>query len=370
LGGRFTHATSTDHPGETVVRYRTFGRRTGLRCSEYVLGTANFGTGPAAAGTAGSAEIFEAFVDAGGTTFDSSNLYQDGEAERRLGQLLGRRRDDFVIITKFGGSRRTPARPGTTGNSRAIMTRSLEESLRRLGTDHVDVFMPHFPDGVTPTTEILDGLDDLVRAGKVRYGGLSNFPAWRVAGAVTRAELGGRTPLVGIQTEYSLAERSAERELLPMAEAHGLGVVLYSPLAGGLLTGKYRRGEPGRLSGRVAGGDAVDEETRRRERVLDVVLGVADDVGASPVAVALAWVRARAASSTTPMMPIVGPRTAAHLAEYLRALDLELDPTHHRRLTEAGAIRLGTPHEDVVAALASGMDGDRALLELPRVPVA
>ncbi len=167
------------------MRYQTFGRRTGLRVSEYVLGTANFGSAPTAAGVAGSTEIFEAFVAAGGTTFDTSNLYQGGEAESRLGELLGRERDDFVIITKFGGSRESPARHGTTGNSRKVMIRSLEESLRRLKTDHVDVFMPHFPDGVTPMAEILDGLEDLIRAGKIRHGGLSNFPAWRVAGAVT-----------------------------------------------------------------------------------------------------------------------------------------------------------------------------------------
>ena len=171
------------------MRYQTFGRHTGLRISEYVLGTANFGSAPAAAGTAGSREIFEAFVAAGGTTFDTSNLYQSGEAESRLGELLGRERDDFVIITKFGGSR-GPARPGTTGNSRKIMMRSLEASLRRLKTDYVDVFMPHFPDGVTPMAEIVDGLEDLVRAGKIRHGGLSNFPAWRVAGAVTRCAAG------------------------------------------------------------------------------------------------------------------------------------------------------------------------------------
>ncbi len=349
------------------MRYETFGRRTGLRVSEYVLGTANFGSAPTAAGDVGTAEIFEAFVAAGGTTFDSSNLYQGGEAESRLGDLMGHERDDFVVITKYGGSRANPARPGTTGNSRKVMVRSLEESLKRLGTDHVDVFMPHFPDGVTPMAEILAGLDDLVRAGKIRHGGLSNFPAWRVAGAAARSELGGLTPLVGIETEYSLAERSAERELLPMADAHGLGVVLYSPLAGGLLTGKYRRGERGRLSAR--GDVARDDESERRGRVVDAVLGVADEVGASPVAVSLAWLRGRAAAAGTSMIPIVGPRTPAHLAEYLGALDVELDAEHRQRLTDAGAIRLGAPHEDVTAALSSGMDGDRALLDAPRVAV-
>jgi aryl-alcohol dehydrogenase-like predicted oxidoreductase len=208
------------------MRYQTFGRQTGLRLSEYVLGTANFGSAPGAAGLEGARAIFDAYVAAGGTAFDVSNIYQDGEAERILGQFLGHERDDFTVITKYGGSRQPQVRPGTTGNSRKTMIRSLEASLRRLNTEYVEVFMPHFPDGVTPMAEIMAGFEDLIRAGKIRYGGLSNFPAWRVAGAAARADLTGLTPLAGIQTEYSLAERSAERELLPMAEAPGCGLVL------------------------------------------------------------------------------------------------------------------------------------------------
>lgn len=349
------------------MRYQTFGRQSGLRVSEYVLGTANFGSAPTAAGVAGAKAIFEAFVAAGGTTFDVSNVYQDGEAETVLGELLGRERDDFVVITKYSGTRRPDVRPGTTGNSRKTMIRSLEESLRRLKTDYVDVFMPHFPDGVTPLPEILAGFEDLVRAGKIRYGGLSNFPAWRVAGAAVRSELSGRSPLVGIQTEYSLAERAAERELLPMAEAHGLGVVLYSPLAGGLLTGKYRQGEQGRLSARAG---TTDVEGRgQRTTVLDAVLSVADKTGTGPVQVALAWLRQRAARAGTSMIPIVGPRTPAHLRGYLDALDVELADEHYRLLDEVSAVRLGPPHEDVAAALAGGYDGDRSLLDAPAIPV-
>lgn len=347
------------------MRYQTFGRSSGLRVSEYVLGTANFGSAPAAAGPAGSKKIFETFVAAGGTTFDSSSMYQGGEAESILGELLGRERDDFVIITKYGGSRQNEVRPGTTGNSRKIMARSLEDSLRRLGTDYVDVYMPHFPDGVTPMPEILAGLEDLIRAGKVRYGGLSNFPAWRVAGAATRAELTGRTPVIGIQTEYSLAERSAERELLPMAQAHGLGVVLYSPLAGGLLTGKYRRGEQGRLTGR--GTDS--EVAPRKAAVVDCVVEIAEETGTSPVGVSLAWLRQRASAADTAMIPIVGPRTPLHLSEYLAALTVTLDAQHYQRLATASAIDLGTPHDDVAAALRHGIDGDRSLLDTRRTAV-
>jgi aryl-alcohol dehydrogenase-like predicted oxidoreductase len=347
------------------VRYQTFGRKTGLRVSEYVLGTANFGSASTSAGTEGSRQIFDTFVAAGGTTFDTSNLYQSGEAETVLGTLLGRHRDEFVVITKYSGTRHERPRPGTTGNSRKTMVRSLEESLRRLGTDYVDVFMPHFPDGTTPLEEILAGFDDLVRSGKILHGGLSNFPAWRTAGAAVRADLRGLAPLVGIQTEYSLAERSAERELLPMAEAHGLGVVLYSPLAGGLLTGKYRQGEIGRLTAR---GDTI-EGTSQQTAVVDAVIRIAEQIDSSPVQVSLAWLRRRASLAATAMIPIVGPRSLAHLKGYLQSLDLELEEQHYRHLDKISGVRLGTPHEDVSAALSHGFDGDRTLLENPLVPV-
>jgi len=347
------------------MHYQTFGRLTGLRVSEYALGTANFGTSGASAGPDASRQIFEAFAAAGGTTFDTSNLYQDGQAETVLGELLGRQRDDFVVITKYSGTRQDRPRPGTTGNSRKTMIRSLEASLRRLNTDYVDVFMPHFPDGITPVEEILAGFDDLIRSGKVLHGGLSNFPAWRVSGAAVRADLRGLAPLAGIETEYSLAERSAERELLPMAQAYGLGVVLYSPLAGGLLTGKYRQGEAGRLSAR--GNDV--EATAQRTALVDAVLAIADEIGSSAVQVSLAWLRRWAALARTTLIPIVGPRSRSHLEEYLRSLELELGEQHYQRLDEVSAVRLGTPHEDVAAALNHGFDGDRTLLATPPVPV-
>ncbi|MDV3123796.1 aldo/keto reductase [Mycobacterium sp. 21AC1] len=340
------------------MRYQTLGRHTGLRVSECALGTGSFGTSDPSAGLDASRAMFETFVAAGGTTFDTSNIYQDGQSETVLGELLGRDRDDFVVITKYSGTRREEPRPGTTGNSRKTMIRSLEASLGRLKTDYVDVFMPHFPDGVTPTEEIIAGLDDLVRSGKIRHGGLSNFPAWRVAGAAVRADLCRQAPPITIETEYSLAERSADRELLPMAQAHGLGALLYSPLAGGLLTGKYRRGETGRLS---ADGRTV-EDTAQQSAVVDEVLAIAHETGSSAVQVSVAWLRHRAALATTALVPIFGPRTVTHLEEYLRSFELELDPQHYRRLDEISAVHLGAPHDDVVAALRNGYDGDRTLL--------
>lgn len=347
------------------MRYTTFGRLTGLRVSQYALGTANFGTADTSAGAVGSRRIFDAFVAAGGTTFDTSNIYQDGQAEMVLGELLGTDRDDFVVITKYSGTRQSDPRPGTTGNSRKTMRRAIEASLRRLRTDHVDVFMPHFPDGTTPLEEILAGFDDLVRAGKILHGGLSNFPAWRVAGAVVRADLRGLAPLVGIEIEYSLAQRTAEREMLPMVEAHGLGALLYSPLAGGLLTGKYRRGDSGRLTGR---GDGT--ETAQQSAVVDAVLTIADETGTSAAQVSLAWLRHRAALAPTALVTIVGPRTPAQLEEYLTSLDLHLSDDQYSRLDQISGAPLGVPHDDVTAALTHGFDGDRTTLDAPPVPVS
>ncbi|MCW2528084.1 MAG: aldo/keto reductase [Pseudonocardiales bacterium] len=348
------------------MRYETVGRLSGLRVSEYALGTANFATSDAGAGPDGSRRMFEAFVAAGGTTFDTSNVYQDGQAETVLGALLGPDRDDFVVITKYSGTRQLAPRAGTSGNSRKVMIRSLEASLRRLNTDYVDVFMPHFPDGTTPIEEILAGFDDLIRSGKILHGGLSNFPAWRVAGATVRAQLHGLAPLIAVETEYSLAERSAERELLPMAQAHGLGAFLYSPLAGGLLTGKYRQGQQGRLSARA---DAI-EDTAQRGAIVDAILAIAAEIGCSPVHVSLAWLRKRAGLAQTSLIPILGPRSLEHLQEYLRSLELELDDGHYQQLDHVSAVRLGTPHEDVANALSHGFDGDRSLLRAPLVPVA
>jgi aryl-alcohol dehydrogenase-like predicted oxidoreductase len=336
------------------MRYQTFGRRTGLRVSEYALGTANFG--PSAAGLDGARQIFDAFADAGGTTIDTSDRYQGGQAESLLGDLLTGRRDEFVVITKYT-SAPGETRPGMTGNGRRTMVRSLEASLGRLKTDYVDVFMPHFPDQVTPMDEIRAGFDDLIRAGKIRHGALSNFPAWRVAGAVT-----GHSPVIGIQTEYSLAERSGERELLPMAEAHGLGVLIYSPLAGGLLTGKYRQGETGRLSTRGS------TTTAQQDAVLDIVLAIAAEREVGPVQVALAWLRERSNRSATALIPIVGARTPAQLDAYLRALDLDLTPEQYQKLDDVSAVVLGTPHEDVLGAIQHGLDGDRSVFRPPLVP--
>ncbi len=231
------------------MRHFTFGRNNGLRVSALALGAGTFGTRWGYGATPEDVpRIFDTFADAGGTFIDTAASYQVGEAEENLGRLLDGRRDDFTIATKFaiGGPEGTGVLQ--TGNGRRAMFRSVEGSLRRLGTDYIDLLWVHFPDFVTPIDEIVRGLDDLASAGKILYAGLSNFPAWMTARAATLAEMRGAIPISGVQLEYSLVERSADRENLPMAESLGLGAALWSPLGGGLLSGKYRASTDGRLT--------------------------------------------------------------------------------------------------------------------------
>ncbi|MFJ8476081.1 aldo/keto reductase [Kitasatospora sp. NPDC094011] len=351
------------------MRYTTFGRRTGLRVSEFALGTANFGTLWGGGATKSEArKVFEGFAEAGGTLIDTADNYQIGESEKLLGEFLAADRDHFVVASKFSlGAGR--ARVSNTGNSRRNIRSSVEASLKRLRTDHLDLYWAHLPDEVTPVEEVLAALDDLVRDGKILYAGLSNFPAWRVSRAATIAELRGWAPLVGVQFEYSLAERGADRELLPMAEGLGLGATLWSPLGGGLLTGKYRTGRAGRLSD--WDGLAIrQEDSEQRTAVLDAVLAVAEETGRSAVQVAVGWLRAKAARSTTALVPVIGPRTVDQLHEYLSALDLTLEDAQVARLDEVSAVRPGQPYELVAGHrdLVLGVEDGRFVR--PATPVA
>lgn len=351
------------------MRYMAFGRRTGLRVSEYALGTANFGT--AWGGGADHAEarkMFDRFAEAGGKLIDTADCYGFGTAEEYLADCLAADRDHFVVSSKFTCS--ASAKPGVlhTGNSRRTMRRSVEDSLRRLGTDHLDLYWAHFADPLTPVEEVVAAFDDLVRSGKVLYAGLSNFPAWRAARAATIAELRGWAPIIAIQAEYSLVERTAERDLLPMAEALGLGVALWSPLGGGLLTGKYRVDSRGRLTDWKR---AVHvEDTEQKTAVVDAVLAVAADVGAPPARVAMAWLRHRAGRSATTYVPVIGPRDTAQLEDYLAALDLVLSEEQVTRLDEVSAVPLGVPHEIGRNILWSVVPGSGDQVMWPAVPVA
>ncbi|MCM3886194.1 aldo/keto reductase [Frankia sp. R82] len=325
------------------MRQTTFGRTTGLRVSELALGAANFGTGWGAGAEPDEARrILERFAEAGGTFLDTAESYQFGESEEILGRLLTGQRAHFTLATKFGVGRTPDSGVLATGNGRRALVGAVEGSLTRLDTDYLDLLWVHFPDPVTPIEEIMRGLDDLVRSGKILYVGLSNFPAWRTARAATLAELRGLAPVTAVQFEYSLVERTADREVLPMAEALGLGAALWSPLGGGLLTGKYRTSSAGRLTdlGRVI----HTEDEPRKTAVVDAVLDIAAELAVSPAQVATAWVRARADRSSTGLVPIIGPRSVAQLDDYLAALEVNLEEKQYQRLEEVSRIDLGQPH--------------------------
>ena len=351
------------------MRYRTFGRRTGLRVSELALGTGNFGTGWGhGAEPAEARQIFAGYVAAGGNFIDTADTYQVGQSEELVGALIAPERDRFVLATKYTLGSSPQAGVSHTGNSRKNMLQSVEASLRRLKTDRIDLYWAHLDDGVTPLDEILRAFDDLLRAGKILHAGLSNFPAWRVARGELLAELRGWAPIAGIQIEYSLAERTPDRELLPMAEALGLGAALWSPLGGGFLTGKYRQSDEGRLKG--LGGRLVHtEKTARETAILDAVLAVAGELGATPTHVAIAWLLHRAAGSTTALVPILGPRTRAQLDATLGALSLTLSPAQVARLDEASAVPLGVPHAMNREYAARVAGGNPELLVRPAIPV-
>lgn len=320
------------------MRYRVLGQHTGLRVSELVLGTGNFGTRWGHGAEPDEARrMLDAYHAAGGNFLDTADTYQFGESEEILGHLLQGRRDDFVLATKYTQAGGRSDGILVTGNSRRAMVASVEASLRRLKTDRIDLYWTHFPDRVTPIEEILRGFDDLARAGKILYAGLSDFPAWRVARAVTLAELRGSLPIAAIQVEHSLVERTTEHELLPAADALGLGVVAWSPLGGGVLTGKYRRGEAGRKEG-FGGRVFQDENSAQRTRIVDTLLAIADETGLDPGALAIAWVARKGP------LPIIGPRSVAQLESNLRATEITLSDEQLARLDEASALAPIFPH--------------------------
>src|SRR5580693_10721778 len=306
------------------MRYQIFGERTGLKVSELALGTGMFGqTWGYGAPPEDVKRILAAYADAGGNFIDTADNYQHGVSETLIGDVVGPNRDDFVIATKF--TRGASAKPAVTrlGNNRKNMVQSVEASLKRLKTDRIDLYFAHMDDFVTPMEEIAHGLDDLARAGKIVYGGLSNFPAWRIATAANTADLRGWTAVSAMQIEYNLLQRTPERELLPMADGFGLGVMGWSPMAAGILTGKYRKGERGRVTELKASVRHADDPNN--DTAIDAVSVVAQEVGAKPGQVAVAWVKAKG------VLPIVGTRTLEQLEEHLAAVTVTLSEDQIRR---------------------------------------
>jgi aryl-alcohol dehydrogenase-like predicted oxidoreductase len=316
------------------MRYRTLGA-SGLRVSELILGAMTFGEqGGVGAPLQECRQMLDLYAEAGGNMIDTAVNYRDGASEQILGELLEGRRESFVLGTKYTVSR-DRADPNAAGNHRKNLRASLETSLRRLRTDYVDVYWVHMWDRDTPIEETMRALDDAVRAGTVLYAGISDAPAWVVSRANTLAEWHSWSPFIGLQVPYSLLQRDVERELLPMAESLGMGVTAWSPLAGGVLSGKYTR-----AGGPAAGGRLTVESLSPRDHaVARVVQDVADDLGATPSQVAIAWTMSRSSA----VHPIVGARRADQLRDNLAAVDLTLPPESIARLEEATGFALGFP---------------------------
>lgn len=337
------------------MRYRLFGTGTGLRVSGIALGGAMFGNSAGyGAEPATVREMLDAYLTAGGNFIDTSDQYQGGESEQLVGEYITSRRNELVLATKYTFTHSRSSAIAMLGNSRKAMVQAVEASLKRLRTDRIDLYLAHAADNITPVEEIMRGFEDLTRAGKIIYGGFSNFPAWRIATAATLADLRNWAPLTCVQLEYSLISRTAERELLPMAHGFGLGVLGYSPLGGGVLTGKYRKGETGRVTHFT--GKTPDA---RYDTILDQLFEIATATGANAGQVAIAWAAAKG------VIPVIGPRTVAQLEDNLGAVHVQLTAEQINQLDEVSAIALGYPHELLAAQQARLAAGEPERVEQP-----
>jgi len=315
--------------------------RSGLRVSPFCLGGMTFGEERGWGSTAAvSEEVIDRYLDCGGNFIDTANSYNRGHSEKIIGDHVGchpARRDRIVIATKFSFSL-YPGDPNARGANRKSIIAACEESLRRLRTGYIDLYWMHYWDWFTPIDETMRALEDLVTAGKVRYLGFSDTPAWKVAQAQVTALLQGRTPLIALQIAYSLIERTVEGELIPMARELGLGVTPYGALASGVLSGKYTRANAAQAQPR-RGAMVTDALTEKTFHLIDIVNDVARQLETTPARVALAWVQSRPGVAST----IIGARTMEQLEENLGALDLRLSPEHEAALEEASRPKLNFP---------------------------
>jgi len=327
--------------------YRLLGR-SGLRISPLALGTMTFGADWGwGAEEAEARRIFDAYVDLGGNFIDTANAYTNGSSERLVGQFAEGKREQLVISTKFTMATR-PGDPNSGGNHRKSMVRSVEDSLKRLRTDYIDLLYLHMWDDTTPIEEILRGMDDLTRQGKVLYLGVSDTPAWQVSRMQTIADLRGWSPLIALQSEYNLVERTPERDLIPMAREMGLGVIPWSPLANGVLSGKYTRadlkteGQESAFSGTRKGvAVGYGSLSARALDIADVVSAIANESSHTAAQIALAWTLLDPVVTAT----LVGARNLSQLQNNLGALDVTLSDDHRAQLDHTSAITLGFPHD-------------------------
>lgn len=322
--------------------YRLLGR-SGLRVSPIALGGGSFGDQWGfGADKAESRRIFDYYVDLGGNFIDTANNYNGGASEAYLGEFLGAKRHRIVVTSKFTNST-DKSDPNSGGSHRKSIVRALEDSLQRLKTDYIDLYQVHVWEYRTPIEEIIRAQDDLVRAGKILYLGISNTPAWLVAQAQCLADRYGWSPFINLQIEYSLIERTAEHELLPMAAAMGIGVTAWSPTGGGILTGKYNSrsvlqntntGTPARAT------IVVPRLTERNFGIVNKTVQIAEQLAVPPIQVALRWIIDRSGV----VAPIVGCRSQAQLEQSLGCLAVRLSPEHIATLTEVSQPPPIVPH--------------------------
>ncbi|MGB8223892.1 MAG: aldo/keto reductase [Polyangiales bacterium] len=327
-----------------MLRYRILGR-SGLRVSEICLGTMSFGDQWGfGADEATSHRILDAYAEAGGNFIDTANKYHGGQTEQIVGNWLEGRRDKAVVATKYTLAM-DHADLNTAGNHRKNLVRSVEHSLRRLKTEYIDLLWVHAWDENTPYQETMRALDDMVRSGKVLYVGVSDTPAWVVSASNVLAELRGWTAYVGLQIEYSLLQRTPERDLLPMAEEFGLSVLAWAPLSAGVLTGKYTRGDVTNDSLRAGNNEQRGRTSEASLRVARVVDTVADELGVSSAQVATAWVQAQGYR----YIPIVGARKVEQILDCLGSPSVALDAEHLDMLDDVSRVDMGFPHDFLAA---------------------
>jgi aryl-alcohol dehydrogenase-like predicted oxidoreductase len=326
--------------------YVTLGR-SGLRVSPLTLGTMTFGTEwGTGADEKESRAIFDRYFERGGVSIDTADGYTKGTSETMLGKFIAdaKNRDRVVLATKFTFNPQ-PGNPNSGGNGRKNIYRALESSLRRLQTDYIDLYWLHAWDLVTPVEEVVSTLTDLAAEGKIRYYGFSDTPAWYIARAQTLAELQGKERLIALQLEYSLIERNIEREHIPVAQELGIGVCPWSPLGGGLLTGKYvRHGDSGKGEGRLevqkGRNPAFAKFSERNFKIVDTLTAVAKEMGQSPAKVALNWATTQPGITST----IIGATKVAQLDDNLASLDFTIPTELRRKLDEASAIEVIHPY--------------------------
>jgi len=318
------------------MKYKLFGK-SGLRVTELCLGTMTFGTEwKMGAGYEDSKKVFDTYANAGGNFLDTANRYTEGTSEKWVGKFIKSDRDHFVLATKYTLQDRK-GDPNFSGNHRKNLFRSVEGSLKRLNTDYIDLLWVHAWDFTTGIDELMRGLDDLISTGKVHYIGISDTPAWVVSMANTYAELKGWHSFAGLQIEYSLIQRTPERDLLPMAKKLDLAVTPWAPLAGGALTGKYLKSSG--VAGRVPEGSK--RRNRNSIRIAKEVVAAAKELGVTAAQVAINWTRQR----NQVIIPIVGARYKEQIKESLGAVNFEIPPELMKKLNDVSKIELGFPHD-------------------------